>query len=144
MGTRAIERLAEAIGYPDRIPEGATSFILRTDGMEIAAAEDGRRLTLSYALGDGDFGLEELARLAAGRMLREDAALAYGAFPPTGGSGSAARAFIWQDAAADADRQKLTRLFETFADSCDWWRERVDGIAAHADESVPETMMIRP
>jgi hypothetical protein len=49
-------------------------------------------------------------------MLREEATLAYG----KGG------VFLWQDAPADADDRALVRLFETFADSCDWWRARVE------------------
>ena len=57
-----------------------------------------------------------LAAYAAGRMLREDATLAYGKHST----------FLWQDASADASDQALVRLFETFVDSCDWWRARVD------------------
>ena len=71
-----------------------------------------------------------LAAYAAGRMLREDAALAYG----DGG------VFLWQDAPADADDRAFVKLFESFADSCDWWRARVDergkGGAGEISESV--------
>ena len=57
-----------------------------------------------------------LAAYAAGRMLREEATLAFG-------NGNV---FLWQDAPADADDRTLLRLFESFTDSCDWWRARVE------------------
>jgi len=62
-------------------------------------------------------------------MLREDATLAHGS----------RAAFLWQDAPADADARALVRLFETFADSCDWWRARLDergGGAVEISEAV--------
>ena len=70
----------------------------------------------------------------AGRLLREDAVLA--ADPGAPG------AFLWQDAPTTADAPALVHLFETFLDSCDWWRARVAG-DAERPESVP-AMMIRP
>ena len=136
MARTAIERLAEAIGYPDKIPEGAVVATLRVDDAEVSAAVAGDRLVLSQRL-TGDAGnLPALAGFAAGRMLREEAVLAYG-------DGAA---FLWQDAPANAGEQALVRLFESFMDSCDWWRERV---AERRDEGaaagVPlAEMMIRP
>ena len=69
-------------------------------------------------------------------MLKEDAVLAYG----EGG------AFLWQSAPADSDEHGLLRLFETFMDSCDWWRDRVDALRGGEQVSAPqsEEMMIRP
>ena len=131
----AIRRLIDAIGYPERAPEGAASFTLRVDGMEILAEERDGRLILSRVLTDSDDLLPTLAGFAAGRLLREEAVLA--ADPNTQG------AFLWQDAPATADAQSIVRLFETFLDSCDWWRARIAGDAATTSESVPE-MMIRP
>ena len=136
MARTAIERLAEAIGYPDRVPEGALVATLRVDDAEVSAAVAGDRLVLSQRLtGDAD-SLPALAGYAVGRMLREDAVLAYG-------DGAA---FLWQDAPADAGEQVLVRLFESFMDSCDWWRERVAerrGEGAAAGMPLAE-MMIRP
>ena len=57
-----------------------------------------------------------LAAYAAGRMIREEATLAFGE----------GNVFLWQDAPSDADDRTLMRLFESFTDSCDWWHARVD------------------
>ncbi len=131
----AVGRLIEAIGYPERAPEGAASFTLRVDGMEILAEERDGRLILSRVLTDSDELLPTLAGYAAGRMLREEAVLA--AEPNAHGL------FLWQDAPSTADAQTLVHLFETFLDSCDWWRSRIAGDVAGTSGSVPE-LMIRP
>ena len=136
MGGKAIERLAKAIGYPDRVPAGVVSFAFRVDGAEIAAEEIDDRLVLSRVLSDDATILPTLATYAAGRMLKEEAVLSYGD----------GRAFIWQDASVDADAHALLRLFETFMDSCDWWWARIDALRGNetSEASMPETVMIRP
>ena len=131
----AVERLIEAIGYPERAPRGARSFALRVDGAEILAEETEGRLLLSFRLADDDGALPALAGYAAGRFLREEAALA--ADPASPG------AFLWQEAPAASDSRTLVRLFETFMDSCDWWRARLEGPASKGPEEIPP-MMIRP
>ena len=135
-GKTSVTRLLSAIGYPERMSGGAMPFTLRVDGMDIGAEESGGRLLLTYALGADAAQLPTLAGYAAGRMLREEAVLAYGD----------GRAFLWQDAPADADAHALLRLFETFTDSCDWWRARVDALSGEesGEAPAPETMMIRP
>lgn len=133
MGGKAIERLAKAIGYPDRVPDGAVSFTFRVDGAEIAAYEADGRIVLSCALSGEESDLPLLATWAAGRMLRENAVLAYGD----------SMAFIWQDESADADPHVLLRLFETFADSCDWWRTRLEERRG-GTTPIREEMVIRP
>ncbi len=133
MAKTAIERLAEAIGYPDRVPEGSLFATLRVDGAEVSVAVTGDRLVLSQRLTDANDKLPALAGYAAGRMLREEAVLAYG-------DGAA---FLWQDASAGASEQALVRLFESFMDSCDWWRARVESPKAEGGAEFPE-MMIRP
>lgn len=132
----AIDRLLAAIGYPERMSYGSFPFTLRVDGAEVSAEETDGRLVLSHVLTDDDVILPKLAAYAAGRMLVEEATLAYGD----------GRAILWQDASADSDSHTLRRMFETFMDSCDWWRERIDALRGGADESapLPETMMIRP
>lgn len=130
----SIERLVEAIGYPDGVPAGSSSAVLRVDGAEVSAEERDGRLVLSQALTDDGSLLPALASYAAGRMLKEDAALAYG----EGG------AFLWQSAPADSDSRGMLRLFETFMDSCDWWRARMDALSGREEAPPPETMMIRP
>ena len=52
-------------------------------------------------------------------------------------------AFLWQEAPAESDGHALVRLFETFMDSCDWWRARLAAGPAERSEPAPE-MMIRP
>ena len=133
MTKSAIERLAEASGDPERVPEGSLMATLRVDGAEVTAAVTGDRLVLSQRLTDAADKLPALAGYAAGRMLREEAVLAYG-------DGAA---FLWQDASAGASEQALVRLFESFMDSCDWWRARVEGPRAEEKAEFPE-MMIRP
>ena len=146
----AIERLAKAVGYPEKVPEGALSFTFRVDGAEIHAEEAEGRIVLSRTLSDDASILPMLAQYAAGRMLREDATLSYG-LPDLSDSVSRRAeirpsSFLWQDAPSDANADALRRAFETFLDSCDWWRARVDallgGEAAGPDGG--EMMMIRP
>ncbi len=126
-----------AIGYPERVPDGAVSFSLRVDGMEILAErETDGRIVLSYVLSDDAALLPTLAEYATGRMMREEATLSF----------DSRGAFLWQAASASADAHDWLRLFETFANSCDWWRERVverrgDGIST---ETPFSEMMIRP
>ena len=128
--SNAPERLLVAIGYPEMVPNADGSFTLRVDGKEVLVAESAGRIALSHVLTEDDSMIPTLAAYAAGRMLREDATLAYGR----------RAAFLWQDAAADADDRILVRLFETFADSCDWWRARLDergkGDAVEISEAV--------
>ena len=40
----AVERLAAAIGYPERVPDGATSYTFRVDDDDLSAYVDGGRL----------------------------------------------------------------------------------------------------
>ena len=133
MAKTAIERMAEAIGYPDRMSEGTLSATLRVDGAEVSAAVTGERIILSQRLTEEADRLPALAGYAAGRMLKEEAVLAYG-------DGAA---FLWQDVSARAGDQALVRLFESFMDSCDWWRARIEGTREKERAEFPE-MMIRP
>ena len=135
-GETSVARLMRAIGYPERASRGAVSSILRVDGVEVSAEEAGGRLVLSCELTDDESLLPKLAEYSAGRMLKEDASLAYGN----------RRAILWQDAPADAGVHELKRLFETFMDSCDWGRDRVDALRGGEQVSAPqsEEMMIRP
>ena len=130
--SQASERLLAAIAYPERIPVADGPFTLRVDGKEILVEETAGRIVLSHVLTEDDSMLPTLAAYAAGRLLREEAALAVGS-----------TIFLWQDAAADADDRTLVRLFETFADSCDWWRARVDE-RGKVDAAEISEAVIRP
>ena len=129
-GGKAADRLLVAIGYPEKISSADGPFTLRVDGLEVLVEEAAGRIVLSIALTEDESMLPTLAAYAAGRMLREEATLAYG-------KGSV---FLWQDAPTDADDRTLVRLFESFADSCDWWRARVEergkGDAVEISEAV--------
>jgi hypothetical protein len=131
-----LEFFLKSIGYPDRMPEGSVSSALRVDGMEVLAEERNGRIVLSYVLTTEASFLPVLSGYAAGRMLREEAVLAH----------DRSSAFLWQDAPANSGARELVRLFETFVDSCDWWRERVDALrgGASASGAPDDTMVIRP
>ena len=131
--SQALERLLAAIGYPERASNAEEPFTLRVDGKEVFAEESAGRIVLSHVLTEDDSMIPALAAYAAGRMLREDATLAHGK----------QAAFLWQDAPADADDRTLVRLFETFADSCDWWRARVDERGKVGELEISEAV-IRP
>ena len=139
-----LEFFLKSVGYPERIPAGSVSFTMRVDGMEVLAEESAGQIVLSYALTDEEPLITSLATYAAGRILKEDAALAYGRRASAGGEGPCA--FIWQAVPDDVGGHGFVRLFETFMDSCDWWRARVDALRGGASDgpSVPATMMIRP
>lgn len=126
MGANAIEKLVEAVGYPEGVPSGAARFAMLVDGGEIVVEKNAGRVRLVCKLTDDATNLPRLVACAAGRMLREEAALAC----------DDAGAFLWQDADANADQHTLRRLFETFADSCDWWRERVSPQGEFGDMNV--------
>lgn len=141
--------MIEAIGYPDRAPDGALSFALRVDGAEIHAEEADGRLLLCYAISDDESILPALAQYATGRMLREGATLSFGEpglSAPQPQRGAAPSAFLWQEAPAGASAGELRRLFEKFMDSCDWWRERVAALRGHDAPGAGDgdTMVIRP
>ena len=151
-GRNAADRLLAAIGYPERISKTDEPFTLRVDGKEVRVGESAGRIVLSTLLTDDDAMLPVLAAYAAGRILHEDATLAYGRQPDAGSrkpkagspeSGSRLSAFLWQDAPADADDRALVRLFESFADSCDWWRARVDERGKGGTAEISEAV-IRP
>ncbi|MBR0459987.1 MAG: type III secretion system chaperone [Victivallales bacterium] len=137
MSTSGIGRLARAIGYPDEIPSGVSTYALKVDDGEIVVAEMDGRLLLQAILapcGENDSLLETLAGYAAGRILREEAVLAY---DPQSDS-----VMLWQPAPAEADAMALREFFERFAASWDWWRARVQEILS-PKPTFPE-VMIRP
>ena len=131
-----LEHFLKSVGYPDRVPEGSSSFTMRVDGMEIVAKEAIGCIVLSYSLSDDSSIVPTLCSYAAGRILREDAVL----------SCDKSSAFLWQDAPTSSSEREMVRLFETFVDSCDWWRERVDALrgGATASTAPDDAMVIRP
>ncbi len=134
MATGFIERLKTAIGYPDGVPDGASSFVFRVDGAEVQATESDDALLLVYNLDAQDDDLPQLADWAVGRMLREDAALSVT---------NAGRPFLWQEVPSKSGAAALRRCFETFMDSCDWWRARLEERSGDGAPHFPD-VYIRP
>ncbi len=130
-----VERFLKVIDYPGVIPAGALSFSLVVDGGEIVVREVNGRLVLMKVLasGEDELDLGRLAGYAAGRMLREEAVLAW---DPDDN-----QLILWQDVSAQASDDILRRFFEVFATSVDWWMARVRDDRAY--QHIPE-MMIRP
>ena len=110
-----LESFLRAVGYPERAPAGSAMFTLRVDGMEVLVEESRGRLVLSCKLTGDAQSLPALATYAAGRILREDAALSWDD-----------GAFLWQEVPTNSGDGGMLRAFEAFMDSCDWWRARVD------------------
>lgn len=134
---RATVRLANAIGYPDPLPEDATRAVFQVDGEEMAVEESGGRLLLRATLapfGDDPGRAAALAGYAAGRILREEATLAY---DPQDDA-----IILWQAAPANLPRLALRTFFEQFTASWDWWRARVAEFE-NPEPSFPE-VVIRP
>ena len=136
MGERFPARLARAIGYPDAVAADSARVALLVDGAEVVASEEGGRAILqaTVAAGPSDELLTALAGFAAGRILREEAVLAYE--PKTDA------ALLWQAAPAGADALALRAFFRAFTASWDWWRARVAELE-NPKPSFPE-VMIRP
>lgn len=129
-----IGKLAKVIGYPEAVPDGATIFIFNVDGGECIAEMIGSRLILKRKLDIEDEDLPRFAEFAAGRMLREEAVFSWDDHDEC--------AILWQEIPSNADANSMELAFADFADSCDWWLQRVGEI--HAPPSVFPDIMIRP
>ena len=141
----ALERLLSAIGYPEKISVADGPATLRVDGKEVFVEESAGRIVFSIELTEDESKFPSLAAYAAGRILREDAVLAYGrrSKAENQASGSRPSVLLWQDVPVDADDHTLVRVFESFADSCDWWRARVDEHGKDDSVEISEAV-IRP
>lgn len=130
----ALERFVEALGYPGSVPAGARTFTLVVDGGEIEAEERDGRLVLTKALcaAEEEADLAALAGYAAGRMLKEEAVLAWDAVREV--------PILWQDVAAGAGAAQLRRFFEVFAASCDWWEARAREVRDR--QRMPEMVIV--
>ena len=129
----AVDRLLKAIGYPlDEVLSEGESVVLKVDGREVRVRELRGRLVLSLSLGTpSDEGLRQLAAFAMGRMLREEAVLAW--------DPERRELILWQSVPATATDDLMRRVFEVFSASCDWWADRGEETV----ETIPEAM-IRP
>lgn len=117
----AIERLAELIGYPARVPGGGVSFDFLVDDDPVTARTQGGALQFRWAL-PGNPPIATVAAFAAGRILREEAVVAWD--PAT------ERLILWQGTAKGADDAALVKAFQQFLNSRDWWAERMKELSA--------------
>ena len=134
MAGNAIDRFLEAIGYPERASAGEVMFTLQVDGDEIVVSVAGDMMRLTLRLTNDDEELPRLAGYAAGRMLREEATLAC----------DKNGVFLWQQIPANSNAYSMQRFFETFCDSCDWWRARLksDNDRSDAGASLNEMRIL--
>ena len=131
----SLDRLLAAIGYPEGEASPVRGVLsLKVDGQTVKAMEDAGRLLLVYSLGAPEAEVcRRLAGYTAGRLLKEDATLAW---DPTAGE-----LILWQGVTASSSADILRRFFEVFSASCDWWRSRLQ--EEGSGETIP-SMMIRP
>jgi hypothetical protein len=130
----AVSRFAIAVGYPEKVSDEVDVFTFRVDGEDFVAESLSPWLILKRYLDVSFDGLAVFASYAAGRMLREEAVLAW--------DERAGRAFLWREIPEEADASVMRGAFEEFADSCDWWAQRAAEIGA--PKSVFPDIMIRP
>ena len=129
-----LEKLCEAIEYPEPVPEGAETYTLRVDGGDVVARLLGKRLVLSRVIDRDEHDLPQLTAYAAGRLLKEEAVLAW--------DERAAACVLWQDIQDNAEGGRLTRFFEEFMASCDWWLARA--VELNAPPPAFPDIVIRP
>jgi len=130
-----IRRLAAAIGYPEEVSEDAVSFAFQVDGTAVFASTEGARLVLRCVLvtEPDEETLAKFAGYAAGRLMREEATLAW---DPRENA-----LILWQDCPPSADDELLRRFFAVFLMSCDWWAARA-GETGEEYQSIPEVMIL--
>ena len=118
----ALEKLCEAIAYPEPVPDGTTSFTLRVDGADVLLRLLGKRLVVSRVIDRDESDLPQLAAFASGRILKEEAVLAW--------DDRLSACILWQEQPENADSKQLTKFFEDFLHSCDWWVARAEELNA--------------
>lgn len=129
-----ISKLAVAIGYPEEVADNSSVYAFRVDGWEIIAEKPAGRLILKCYLDIGYDDLPEFASYVAGRLLREEAVLAW--------DDKAQNAVLWREIPENANSAAMKEAFEEFADSCEWWMQRLSDI--RAPENVFPDILIRP
>ena len=128
-----VQRLGELIGYPERVAAGAVSFAFLVDGEAVEARQNGGALLLIWRFPE-NAPVQRLAELAPGRILREEAVLAWDA--------PSRRAILWQVSAKGADDWSLVATFQEFLDSRDWWMNAVEELTA--PKPTLADLIIRP
>ena len=128
-----VERLGEAIGYPERVPEWAVSFAFRVDDDPVEARVRAGTLLLKWTFPE-NAPVERLAEFAAGRILRDPSVLAWDSVRE--------RAILWRRTAKGAGDRELVRTFLGFIGSRDWWKECVAELTR--PKATLQDLVIRP
>lgn len=129
-----LKKLCDAIEYPEPPPANAMSFVMRVDGSNVLARQQGSKLILSKVIDQQENNLEKLCSYAAGRILKEEAVLSW--------DDRSEACILWQSCSANADAAELKSFFETFMNSCDWWVARA--VEMGAPPPVFPNIVIRP
>lgn len=129
-----IAAFAKAIGYPEEVPPGRSSFDFMVDGIPVTVKCDGDSLLLVRILPlPEESALRELASLAPGRILKEEATLSF--------DRESQSPVLWQKIPLSFPEALAVRAFEAFLTSSDWWFARLE--QAKSASSLPE-MVIMP
>ena len=111
-----VERFGELIGYPERVPEGAMSFVFRVDDDPVEVRQKDGTLVFKWTFPE-NAPVERIAEFAVGRFLRDRAVLAWDAFRE--------RAILWQRTRKGEGERAQAEAFRWFLGSCDWWKRCV-------------------
>ena len=125
-----LERLTKAIGYPtepERTADGVAALTVDDGTVQVRTFRGRTVLWRSLGVSDGDT-LRDLAGYASGRILKEEAVLAW--------DPEAGEAVLWQELPATEDEGRLQSVFELFCASCDWWLERCEEFHGKPVDSV--------
>ena len=108
-----VERFGELIGYPERVPEGAVSFVFRVDDDPVEVRQKDGALVFKWTFPENAL-IERIAEFAAGRILRDRAVVAWDPFRE--------RAILWQRTRKGDGERALVEAFRVFLGACDWWK----------------------
>lgn len=126
------ENFVSAIGYPeDEVLREGDGLSLVVDDREIRLRERNSMIVLEHRLGSES--VEKLAEYAAGRLMKEEAYLAF--------DGESGEAVLREELPGNALPTTMRKVFELFTASVDWWSARAAELKSQ--ERIPE-MMIRP
>ena len=111
-----VQRMGELIGYPERVPEGAVSFVFRVDDDPVEVRQKDGALVFKWTFPE-NAPVERIAEFAAGRILRDRAVVAWDPFRE--------RAILWQRTRKGDGERALVEAFRVFLGACDWWKRCV-------------------
>lgn len=104
------------IGYPERVPDGAVSFVFRVDDDPVEVKTRSGTLQFRWMFPEGA-PVERIAEFAVGRFLRDPAVVSWDPFRE--------RVVLWQRTPKGAVDAALAEAFRVFLGSCDWWKRCV-------------------